>query len=629
MWCVLDAHQWRDTRHLCSPGGGNGKNAQYGAMSKRWFYLALPPLLLVVAAIMLVQLFMELDEDSVDRKAAERLTLYRETILGEYQKYRYLPYMIARDPRATSALGLGQPSESANRFLQEMAENSGAELLYVMNADGTTLAASNWQGEFSLVGQNYGFRPYFSSAMHGEEGRFFAIGATSHEPGLFLARPTPVSGKPVGVAVVKVDMGPLEEAWAEGGETVFATDANGVIFLSSQPEWRYRTLTALPQEVRQMIEDTRQYAGQELFPVSDRRDEAQKQLVIGGKAYRHNSADVGLLGWTLHFLVPVEETRKSVLPAWAVTITLCLVYAVIVLVLRGRRLRKASVLLRQESASLKELNTRLVEEIQERRRVEKELLEAQRGLARSSRLAAVGEMSAAVVHELSQPLAALRMFVAGTRKFLEKGDTETASDNLNEIDSLQMRMASLTQELKRFARPGENRIEKIDLTESIRTAEKIVRPRFEETGCSLKLDLPQGPLEAETAPLRIEQILVNLLRNGADASAGEDAGEVRLHAEQQGTELVLKISDNGPGVPEDLKERIFDPFFSTKSSSGGMGLGLAISMRLAEDLGGSLSVRSNTPKGAIFELRLPALSGEKTGETPAGPSNERESEAAE
>ena len=582
-------------------------------MSRRWLYLALPPFLLVVAAFVLVQLFLELDEDAIDRKAAERLTLYRQTILGEYQKYRYLPYMIARDPRATSALGLGQPVESANRFLEEMAENSGVELLYVMNAEGTTLAASNWRAELSLVGRNYGFRPYFKSAIQGEEGSFFAIGATSDEPGLFLARPTPVSGAPIGVAVVKVDMGPLEEAWAEGGETVFASDANGVIFLSSQPDWRYRTLAELPAEIRQTIETTRQYAGRALSPVSAQPLRSHEEISIDGRAYRHNSADVGLLGWKLHFLVPVEEARKSVLPIWAVTLTLCLVYAVIVLVLRGRRLRKASALLRQESAGLKELNTRLVEEIQERRRVERELLEAQRGLARSSRLAAVGEMSAAVVHELSQPLSALRMFVAGTRKFLEKGDTATASENLDEIDSLQMRMANLTQELKRFARPGESRIEKTDLRECVRVAEKIVRPRFEETGVTLELDLPDAALEAETAPLRIEQILVNLLRNGADAAAGEEQGRVLLRAAHRGGQAVLQISDNGPGIPEDLRERIFDPFFSTKASSGGMGLGLAISIRLAEDLGGDLSVQANAPKGALFELHLPALTEDTAG----------------
>jgi len=596
-------------------------------MSKRLFYLALPPLLLVASAFVLVQIVLDLDRESADAKAAERLTLYRQTILGEYQKFRYLPYMIARDPRATAALGLGQPVDSANRFLQEMALNSGAGLLYVMNATGTTLAASNWQDELSLVGRNYGYRPYFKSAMDGEEGRFFAIGATLGEPGLFLARPTPVSGEPVGVAVVKVDMGPLEEAWAEGGEIVFASDENGVIFLSSRPEWRYKTLTVLPETVRETIRSTRQYVGQSLGPVARQPVHAKDIVTIEGKAYRHNAADVGLLDWTLHFLVPVEETRKNVLPIWAAAITLCLVYVVIVLVLGGRRLRKASVRLRQESAELKELNTRLIDEVQERRRVERELLEAQRGLARSSRLAAVGEMSAAVVHELSQPLAALRMFVAGTRKFLEKGDTRTAAENLTEIESLQIRMAHLTQELKRFARPGENRIEKLDLRDCIRTAEKIARPRFEETGVCLVLDLPEKPLIVETAPLRVEQILVNLLRNGADAAAAEEEGQVSLHARLTGGEAVVRIADNGPGIAEDLRERIFDPFFSTKAGSEGMGLGLAISIRLAEDLGGSLSVQANAPKGAVFELTVPGLSGDAS--AASEPLTDRESEAAE
>ena len=123
------------------------RNKMIEKRSHRWLYFALPPLVLVIAAFVLVELFLDLDEDSVDRKAAERLTLYRQTILGEYQKYRYLPYMIARDPRATSALGLGQPVESANRFLQEMSENSGAESALCdefrrNNAGGQQLAGS-------------------------------------------------------------------------------------------------------------------------------------------------------------------------------------------------------------------------------------------------------------------------------------------------------------------------------------------------------------------------------------------------------------------------------------------------------------------------------------------------------
>ncbi|WP_168206502.1 ATP-binding protein [Labrenzia sp. PHM005] len=595
-------------------------------MSTRWLILALPPLLLIITAVALAYVFQELDEDGVDRKAAERLTLYRQTIVGEYQKYRYLPYMIARDPRATASIGLGQPAESANRFLEEMAANSGADLLYVMNAEGTTVAASNWQKPLSLVGRNYGFRPYFKAAMRGEEGQFFAIGLTTGRPGLFLARPTPVEGEPVGVAVVKVDTRDLETAWAEGGELVFATDADGVIFLSSRPDWRYRTLADLPPETRAAIASSQKYAKETLKPVSGQPVTGQKQLTIDRQTFRHNSTDVGLLGWKLHFLVPVEETHNSALPIWAVTLTLCLFYAVIVLGLRGRRLRKASALLRQESADLKDLNQRLVGEIKERRRVEHALLEAQRGLARSNRLAAVGEMSAAVVHELSQPLSALRMFVAGTRKFLEKGDTQTAAENLQEIDSLQTRMTSLTQELKRFARPGESRIENVDLRESIQAAEKIARPRFEETGVLLKIDMPVTPLIVETAPLRIEQILVNLLRNAADAAADKDDGVVQLRVEETGTSVLIRVLDNGPGIPIGLRERIFDPFFSTKTNSEGMGLGLAISMRIAEDLGGELSVSGNRPKGAVFELKVPAL---KSGDTADDPSEYLEPAIAE
>lgn len=597
-------------------------------MSRRWILLAFPPICLLAIAAVLAHVMVGLDEEAIDGKAGERLTLYRQTISGEYDKYRYLPYMIARDPRATMVLGRGRPVESANRFLQEMAENSGADLLYVMDKSGTTLAASNWTDPLSLVGRNYAFRPYFQAAIAGEEGRFFAIGATLGEPGLFLARPTPVDGKPLGVAVVKVDMRALEQAWAEGGETVFASDSNGVIFLSSVPEWRYKSLEVLSASIRTEIEKTRQYADQPLSPISGNLSETSGFLSINGRAYRHNAASVGLLGWTLHFLVPMEETRQSLWPIWAGTLGLCLLYTVAVLVFRGRALRRASVLLKRESADLRELNLRLVDEVEERKRVERELLQAQRGLARSNRLAAVGQMSAAVAHELNQPLAALRMFVAGTRKFLEKRDVGAAARNLDEIDSLQHRMATLTQELKRFARPSENRIEETDLNDCIQAAAKIAKPRFEETGVRLQIDLSGEQMVAETAPLRVEQVLLNLLRNGADAAAQRDNGHVDLQIRRQGCAIVIQVSDNGSGVPDDLRERIFDPFFTTKLSAGGMGLGLSISGRIAEDLGGALSVSTNADGGATFEFSIPAPADLHVVDTP-GEIREKQEEPAE
>ncbi|MEP0232865.1 ATP-binding protein [Roseibium sp.] len=585
-------------------------------MSTRLLLLALPPIAVLLIASLLVQLMVEQDRETVDHKAAERLTLYRQTILGEYEKYRYLPYMLARDPRATVVLNMGRPTESTNRFLEEVAEKSGADLLFVMDRHGRTLAASNWRDELSLVGQSYAFRPYFHTALKGKEGQFFAIGATLGEPGLFLSLPSPVNGEPNGVAVVKVDMEPLEQAWAKGGETVFASDANGVIFLASVADWRYRTLQELSDDVRSQITATRQYADQPLTALSQSPLGNEKVVTVDGHTYRHNSAQVGLLGWTLHFLVPIEETRKNIWPIWASAIGLSLLYLVGLLIQRGRVLRQASALLRQESQGLRELNQRLVDEVDERRRVEEELRNAQMRLARSSRLAAVGQMSAAVAHELNQPLAALRMFVAGARKLLESGNVPAVEDNLKEIDSLQHRMATLTQELKRFARPAESRIEVVDLRTSIAAAEKIARSRFEEDGVKLHLRLPDEPLNLETAPLKVEQVLVNLLRNGADSAAKAEAGEVILETGRQGESVVVSVSDNGSGVPVDLREKIFDPFFTTKLSNGGLGLGLSISDRIAEDLGGSLQVKPSASGGATFVFTLPAPEGAERDATP-------------
>ncbi len=589
-------------------------------MNKGRILLALPPLIMLAIGFVLVELMAGLDREEAERKASERLTLYRQMIQGEYGKYRYLPYMIARDPRAANVLTDVREAPAANRYLAEMAENSGVDILFVMDTDGTTLAASNWQSDQTLVGQNYGFRPYFKQALGGREGQYFAIGLTTGRPGLFFARPTPVTGEPKGVSVVKVELGTLEETWSNGGEIVFATDKHGVIFLSSRPEWRYRTLSDLDTSSRREISNARQYADEPLRRIAE-PGTSSDMLILGGNAYQASSSPVRLLDWTLHYLVPEAEARPQLWPIWAPTIGLSLLYTIGVLVVRGRRLRKASAALRQESMDLRALNDRLVDEISERKRVEKELMEAQRGLARSSRLAAVGEMSAAVVHELSQPLAALRMFVAGTRKFLEKGDSGNAASNLQEIDALQLRMAHLTQELKRIARPGESRIERVDLRESIRSAEKIVRSRFEETGVRLTMDLPDTALFAETAPLRVEQILVNLLRNGADAACTRNAGLVSLQATMVRSEVVVTVADNGEGVPQTLRDRIFDPFFSTKLKSGGMGLGLSISMRIAEDLGGALCLHENSGGGAVFELSLPALTGDPV---PAVPQREVE-----
>ncbi|WP_084650044.1 ATP-binding protein [Stappia stellulata] len=570
----------------------------------RFALLLLPVVGVLAAAVFAADWVERRSEASSDARARERLTLYRETLLRELEKFRYLPYLVARDPRATAVLEDPAQTEAANLFLKDLTAATGAEALYVMNAKGRTVAASNFDKASSFMGRNYAFRPYFQTAISGGEGQFFAVGATTGKPGFFFARATPEDASGRGVVVVKVDMDGLERSWRDGGETVIVSDVHGVVFLGTQDAWRYASIAPLTDMVVAAIRENRQYGGVRLSSLQEGAADAQ-EIAIAGTPYRQARLKVGLLDWTVHYFTPRTEIEAVRGIVWAGALTLILLYVVAMLVVRGRRLGRLTAGLKRDAAGLRDLNRRLVEEVEERRRVETELREAQSGLARASRLAAVGEMSAAVAHELNQPLAALGMFVSGARLYQARGETGAVSENLDEIDALRLRMASLTQELKRLARPGESRIETVDLRECLKTSAKLVRPRIEETGVALRLGLPEEALLASTAPLRVEQVLVNLLRNAIDACLATPDPRVEARAWRQDDQVLIEIADNGAGIPEDLRERIFEPFFSTKPAASGLGLGLAISARIVDDLGGTLAIHDSDSGGAAFVLSLP------------------------
>ncbi|SDT90345.1 ATP-binding protein [Stappia sp. ES.058] len=570
----------------------------------RFALLILPVLGVLAAAVFAADWVERQSEASSDARARERLTLYRETLLRELEKFRYLPYLVARDPRATAVLEDPQQAEAANLFLKDLTAATGAEALYVMNAEGRTVAASNFDTASSFMGRNYAFRPYFQTARDGGEGQFFAVGATTGKPGFFFARATPKDAAVQGVVVVKVDMDRLEQSWRDGGETVIVSDVHGVVFLGTQDAWRYASIAPLTDMVVAAIRENRQYGGVRLSSLQEGDADAQ-EIAIAGTPYRQARLKVGLLDWTIHYFTPRAEIEAVRGIVWAGALTLILLYVVAMLVVRGRRLGQLTAGLKRDAAGLRDLNSRLVGEIDERRRVETELREAQAGLARASRLAAVGEMSAAVAHELNQPLAALGMFVSGARLYQARGEATAVLENLDEIDALRLRMASLTQELKRLARPGESRIETVDMRDCLKTSAKLVRPRIEETGVALHLDLTGAALPASTAPLRVEQVLVNLLRNAIDACHLAPAPCVEARAWTQDGHILIEIADNGAGIPEDLRERIFEPFFSTKPAASGLGLGLAISARIVDDLGGTLKIHDSVSGGAAFVLSLP------------------------
>jgi histidine kinase len=242
------------------------------------------------------------------RAADESLSLKSHNVVTEVERYRYLPFVVAQDPRIGLLLdSRGDPDavDRANRYLETVNAAAGSAVLYVLDGAGEALAASNWRdGSKSFVGKSYAFRTYFKDALARGAGSEYAIGSTTGIPGYFLSRRFATSaGRPY-VAVVKVDMSPLEQAWGAAGERVALADRAGMIFLSSVADWRFRPLFPISPEDRRRIESDRQYlpgslSATPLLPAAEPNDSRDLNLSFRGGTLLIRVADVPSEGWRL------------------------------------------------------------------------------------------------------------------------------------------------------------------------------------------------------------------------------------------------------------------------------------------------------------------------------------------
>jgi two-component system C4-dicarboxylate transport sensor histidine kinase DctB len=213
-------------------------------------------------------------------------------------------------------------------------------------------------------------------------------------------------------------------------------------------------------------------------------------------------------------------------------------------------------------------------------------------------------MSAAVSHELNQPLAAMKTYLAGARLLLDRRRFAEAGSSFQRIDDLIERMGAITRQLKSYARKGGDAFEPVDLRDALKGGLTIMEPQMRAMRVEIAQNLPRRPVMVLADRLRLEQVIINLLRNALDAMKDNEKREIDLLI-AEGEEAVLSVRDNGHGI-EDL-ETLFEPFYTTKKPGEGVGLGLAISSGIVSDLGGRLTARNPDAGGAVFEIRLPLL----------------------
>jgi two-component system C4-dicarboxylate transport sensor histidine kinase DctB len=573
----------------------------------------------VLISIALTQWTEQQHFESLDQQGSARLELYASTVEAVKQRFDYLPYIVSRDQQVSMLLTHRAESAAVNQKLKTWQIESGAAVLYLMNQSGLVVASSNWSEPESFVGNNYHFRPYFQDAISGKRGQFFAVGASTGQPGLFLSRPVEFNSAIIGVAVVKIDMRQLEQDWKRGGERVLVADNDGVIFLSSNPRWKYSSLSVIDAITLNRLTTEKKYGRNNIVPLSmqEQRTSPLGHRIIKlttnpqleTKTFLMHNRPLSDLNWTLYYLSDltdlVYKKRSALLIGMLITLLLVLISMIVVNRSLSRRLLEERVTKR--TRDLNETNSRLIEEIGSRIQTEEQLRQTHEELIQAEKLAALGQMSAGVVHEISQPLSAMQTFAASARLLLERDDKQAAQENLNDISQMIRRVSSIVTHLKSFASKSRDITTAVEINSVIQNALLILRPRLDSAQLTVDIKLSKTSIYVVADEIKLEQILVNLIRNALDAmeqSDNQKAHQITLWSEVDQGKTHLYIADNGPGIKPDHLPKVFDPFFTTKPLGEGLGLGLSVSYGIAKAFGGDLAVVDNQQEGTLFRLSL-------------------------
>lgn len=532
-------------------------------------------------------------------QSRDRLALYANTLQTLIERYRALPAVLALDPQLRAALAgpvSADTTQALNLKLEQINGAAQSSTLELLDRNGLAVGASNWRLPSSYVGHNYGFRPYFTQTRATGVGRFYAVGVTSGIPGYFLSNAVrDETGQFLGAMVVKLEFPDLEHTWAQNDDLLLVSDAKGIVFIANQPGWRYRALRALTDQDRAELASTRQYDKQPLKPLhqaplrtfGENSHLSRVDAPTEQADFLWQSMPLPTEGWTLHLLRKPQPASEDVRNAGlaAAGIWLTLVFLGLFLYQRWRlgRVRQRS---REELERLVEERTR-------------DLQTAQDGLVQSTKLAALGQMSAALAHEINQPLTAQRMQLATLRLLLEHGRVDDAHKALSLLDQQLTRMAALTGHLKTFARKSPSGLrERLDLATVVDQALLLLDARIREERVSCVLDLTR-PAWVRGDAIRLEQVLINLMRNALDAMGDKPLKRLEIRIDATGEHWCLSVIDSGGGIAEEHLANVFDPFFTTKPVGDGLGLGLAVSFAIVHELGGRLSAE-NVNNGARF-----------------------------
>jgi two-component system, NtrC family, C4-dicarboxylate transport sensor histidine kinase DctB len=577
----------------------------------RWLVRGAAALALVVAASWLgYTVAFQRGLDHLRAAAQQRLAVEAARLDGHLSRFEYLPSLLETSPSVFRLLGA--PSDPALRqtvsqYLKSINLLAGADNLYVLGVSGDTLAAADFEQPGTPFGQNLSYRPYVSEALSKGRGAFFGVGITSARAGYYLSYALKDAGVTKGVATVKVNLDSFEHAWRDIDSDILLLDERQVTILSSRDEWRFRPMAPLSLQMHDEISRSKPYGNHELTPlgwnfVAQFSDGAARVIAENGAAYTVSERPINRGLWKLVLLDDEAPARQTALIIGAMS-GLASIVALLAAGLVEQRRRAIKQRLANQVA-LQAANDMLETRVQERTA---ELRAAQDDLVHAGKLAALGQMSAGIVHELNQPLAALQTAADNAVLLVDRGAIGDARGNLTRIGELVRRLGRLTRQLRVFAYKSSSPLDAVAVEHAVAESIKILAARVKETGVDLVTDIDAN-LYVVADQTRLEQLLCNIVANALDAVEGVDRKSILIRAtreEGQTARCRIAISNSGPAIASDVLQRMFEPFVTTKPAGKGLGLGLMLSNHIARSFGGELRARNLMPCGAEFVVILP------------------------
>ena len=573
--------------------------------SSNWRARLVSGVLLVVAFATLYltnAILTERFTQSTANRAELRLALYGSNLQSELQRNSIVPQLLARDPSLISALNSNDFTQTSQRLIS-FVDEIGAASLSLLDRDGRTVAST----ERVNISKSHREKGYFIDAVRSANTVFRVVEKETGGFGFYYSRRVDDQGQVIGVILVEVDLQKFERAWAGISEAVFVTNSEGIITLSTEPKWR-----GMSEDQAIALQSPESALDRALRMTTDWGD-SPFNAYVAGQAVMRIQGRIPFRGWQITTFTAYSSVRERVNAILAFEIMIFAVLFAVGFYYTSRRNASKVIFFQRESLALRDLNARLHREIAERERMEKTLQVAEQSLAQSSKLAALGEMAAAVSHELNQPLAAMKTYLAGAGLLLRRNRPDEAMVAFQRMDDLVERMGAITRQLKSHARKGAEKFSPIDIAAALDSSISMMDPQFRLSKIKLTKILPDEDVFVMGDRMRLEQVLINLLRNAHDAVKNETHPEIEIIL-NRGNVVTLSVRDNGHGI-SDL-DNLFEPFHTTKAPGDGVGLGLAISSGIIKDLGGRLTARNAENGGAVFVIEMPIFNQHGISENP-------------